>query len=89
MSKCCAFEVEFICNDSIEISFLSENYFDLDMGETVGEYQPYTGGYEFTPSQEEQVIQTKSRVLLENITINPIPSNYGLITWNGSVITVS
>ena len=24
-----------------------------------------------------------------NVTVNPIPSNYGLITWNGSVLTVS
>ena len=24
-----------------------------------------------------------------NVTIMPIPSNYGLITWNGHVLTVS
>ena len=50
---------------------------------------PYSGQYVVTPSQEEQVLQTNGLVMLDNVTINPIPSNYGLITWNGSVITVS
>lgn len=49
----------------------------------------YQGGYEFTPTRETQTVQTKDRLLLENIRINPIPQNYGLITYNGSFITVS
>ena len=49
----------------------------------------YEGAYEFTPTQETQTVYTQDKTLLENITINPIPNNYGLITWNGSVITVS
>lgn len=53
------------------------------------EYEQYTGETEFTPSEEEQVIQTAERVLMDNLTIDPIPSNYGLITWDGTVITVS
>lgn len=55
----------------------------------VGNLPTYTGTTEFTPSQEAQTIETANKVLLENITINPIPNNYGLVTWNGSVITVS
>jgi len=53
------------------------------------EVPQYEGAYEFTPTQETQTVPTAQRVLLENIIINPIPSNYGLITWNGSVLTVS
>ena len=49
----------------------------------------YEGQYEFTPTQETQVVETKDKLLLENITINPIPNNYGLITYNGAIITVS
>ena len=49
----------------------------------------YTGSYEVTPSDTEQVLETDAFYMNGNITINPIPSNYGLITWNGSVITVS
>ena len=49
----------------------------------------YTGQTEVTPSEETQTLQTANRTVLQNIVINPIPSNYGLITWNGSTLTVS
>ena len=49
----------------------------------------YDGPYEFTPSQETQMVSTAEKLLLENIVINPIPSNYGLVTYNGSIITIS
>ena len=49
----------------------------------------YTGTYEVTPSAETQTLETNSFYMNGNITINPIPDNYGLITWNGSVIRVS
>ena len=49
----------------------------------------YEGDYEVTPSAEEQVLLTKHLRMTDNVTIKPIPSNYGLITWNGSTITVS
>lgn len=51
--------------------------------------QNYDGSYEFTPSADEQTVQTRGKRLTQDITINPIPNNYGLITWNGSIITVS
>ena len=49
----------------------------------------YSGQTEVTPSEETQTLQTANRTVLQNIIINPIPSNYGLITWNGSTLTVS
>ena len=49
----------------------------------------YEGEVEVTPSSETQVLETKNLRMGDNVTINPIPSNYGLITWNGSTITVS
>ena len=53
------------------------------------ECTPYTGDYTVTPSSEEQTLETNGMRMTDNITINPIPNNYGLITWNGSIITVS
>lgn len=50
---------------------------------------PYTGEYIFTPTRETQVVPIAGKKATENIIINPIPSNYGLITWDGSVLTVS
>ena len=49
----------------------------------------YEGAYVVTPTQQTQTLPTDGRYLRSDITINPIPSNYGLITYNGSVITVS
>ena len=49
----------------------------------------YTGETVITPSTTEQVLATAEKVVTRNIIINPIPSNYGLITWNGSTLTVS
>ena len=49
----------------------------------------YDGPTEFTPNGSTQTIEIANKKALENITINPIPSNYGLITWNGSELTVS
>lgn len=50
---------------------------------------PYEGEYIFTPTQDTQTVPIGGYVATQNITINPIPSNYGLITWNGATLTVS
>lgn len=49
----------------------------------------YTRAYEVTPTQETQTLPTEGLIMSHNVVINPIPSNYGLITWNGSTLTVS
>lgn len=59
---------------------------DLPQGLTI---KDYTGDYIFTPSQQEQTINIAGKRAITDITINPIPQNYGLITWNGSFLTVS
>ena len=50
---------------------------------------PYTGPYTVTPTQSTQTLSTTGKRMTGNVTINPIPSNYGLITWDGSVLNVS
>ena len=50
---------------------------------------PDTGAYEVTPSAEAQTLSVGGTTPLNDIVVNPIPSNYGLITYNGSTITVS
>ena len=49
----------------------------------------YHGEYVWTPTEETQTVLISGLRATQNITINPIPTNYGLITWNGSVLTVS
>lgn len=56
---------------------------------TTAQVEEYTGDYEFTPTRSTQVIEIANKKATADIIINPIPKNYGLVTWNGSVLTVS
>lgn len=42
-----------------------------------------------TPSEESQTVGGSLRVMTGEITVNPIPNDWGHITWDGSVLTVS
>ena len=48
----------------------------------------YTGQTEVTPSEDVQTLQTANRTVLQNIVINPIPENYGRLSWTGNTLTV-
>lgn len=50
---------------------------------------PYKGDYIITPTHEVQKLQTKGYTMKDDIIIEPIPKNYGLISWNGRYIKVS
>ena len=49
----------------------------------------YEGSYTVVPTQEQQILLTNDTRMTDNVIIEPIPNNYGLITWNGSYLTVS
>ena len=49
----------------------------------------YDGPYEVTPTNVAQTLATRGLLSTADIVVNPIPSNYGLIQWNGAVLTVS
>lgn len=51
--------------------------------------EPYDGSYSVTPTIETQILPTSGKLLARDVTVDPIPSNYGLITWSGSILTVS
>lgn len=49
---------------------------------------PYEGEYTIIPSRFRQTLQTCGKAMLENVVIEPIPNNYGLITYNGFELTI-
>lgn len=49
----------------------------------------YEGAYTITPGTEAQTLDTAYKITTDQIVIEAIPNNYGLITWNGSYLTVS
>ena len=80
----------------IDVEFSSEDFmcaFDQASGFvcdfTGGSVNKYSGPYEVTPSQQTQTLPTANKTLSQNVTVNPIPSNYGKITWDGRILTVS
>lgn len=53
------------------------------------ERDPYTGDYSITPGAEAVVLSVKDKRMTDDVVVNPVPSNYGRITWNGAILTVS
>lgn len=49
----------------------------------------YSGEYTVVPSPVRQTLSTAGKVLREDVVVEPIPQNYGLITWSGLGIRVS
>ena len=81
------FDVTFDEGDAFVCSMDAEETFNVEFGGNSA--REYHGVYNVTPSEETQTLLTANRVLTQNVVIDPIPSNYGLITWNGSFLTVS
>lgn len=55
-----------------------------------GDLPPYyTGITTATPNADTQVFATGGTIMTKDFIVNPIPSNYGLVTWNGSTLTIS
>ncbi len=69
-------------SDSLDIGFGNPVARDLV------ERDPYTGAYAVTPGEETITLATDGKRMTDNITINPIPSNYGRITKVGSYIRI-
>lgn len=53
-----------------------------------GDMPWYEGPTEITPSEDTQVLPTAGKGSASNIVVNPIPSNYGRIAWDGTKLTV-
>lgn len=42
----------------------------------------YTGVYEATPTNSIQVFETATKMMGKNFVVNPIPKEYGLVTYD-------
>lgn len=84
------FNVAFSGSESFKATFTPQEEMTAEFGEYVevpiADY--YSGDYEITPTEQTQLIDCGGLVSLRDFVINPIPSNYGRITWDGSVLTV-
>lgn len=85
------FNVKFSVRDSFPVVFSPPGPMKADFAETIEKYigEFFDGPYEYTPAAEAQTVPINGMVATSDIVINAIPNNYGLITWNGSTLTVS
>lgn len=75
---------------SVELSEgITERDVEVGISVTVIEAPDYTGEYVFTPSSEAQTISISGYRATQDIIINPVPPDYGKITWDGSTLMVS
>lgn len=59
----------------------------LTVPEVVGP-EKYNGPYAVTPGEEEQVLQTAGLQMRNNVTVAPVPANYGRLEYNGIFLRV-
>lgn len=62
---------------------------DTVINVSVSRIPRWEGEYTFTPSDEAIELETEGKMMEQNLVINPIPSNYGKISWNGVFLMVS
>lgn len=87
----CKIEMRVIEDETIKLDIAGNETIKLDIAGICYPVYPenYKGPYTVTPSRNRQVLKAGGMMASEDITVEPIPSNYGLITWNGAFITVS
>lgn len=68
---------------------LSQNVGVKNSYTIIGTFDPYIGNYRITPTDVQQTLLTKGKGMVENVVIEPIPNNYGLVTYNGFELTIS
>ena len=85
------FNITFSGSESFKAEFIPQVEMTAEFGEhievPVADY--YQGDYEITPTDQTQLINCGGLVSLRDFVINPIPSNYGRIAWDGATLTVS
>lgn len=95
MAECC------LCNVVLEIE--AEGGIDFSVDDSQDEVilepgnaiiirdpdLPYEGPYTVTPSRQTQTLSTRGFAMTEDVVVEPIPQNYGLVTYNGRILTIS
>ena len=83
-------KVKYTADFNAKLEYKNDASFDIGYEQGGGGTAPkYPGPYVVTPERNAQTLITQDMLMTANVVVKPIPSNYGLITYNGSVITVS
>lgn len=61
----------------------------LDVSYAGASLPDYTGETTVTPSGSTQTLETAGTSVRQDIVVEPVPSSYGLVSYDGSVLTIS
>ncbi len=86
-----SFKVTFHSDSAFKVSFTPQEDMKAKFGDfiEVPLVDYYDGDYSIAPTEQEQTVPIQGKTGRRNITVDPIPNNYGLITQIGSIIMVS
>lgn len=86
-------ELELDGNAAVELELSEPHELDFDEDEYIQVIERpaerFGGPYEVTPTATAQTLSTDGLVMTADVVIQPIPSNWGRVAWNGAVLTVS
>lgn len=82
-------ELSLRITEGAELSLLIPSAAEVGIVTAFREYPEYEGPLEFVPTEEAQTIPAAAHAFMHDIIIDPIPSNYGRIDWDGAALTVS
>lgn len=83
-----SFNATFQTSNNLNAAFGADPVLSAQFGVTF-ERAEYEGPYTVVPGAVTQVLNTRGFAMAEDVIVEAIPSNYGLITWNGTTLTVS
>ena len=78
-------------DSNMNIKFIqTECLFNIDFGEIfkIKTDDIYDGEYEVTPRVYEQILETKDKLMLDNVTVNVIPLAMTINLSNGYTATI-
>lgn len=87
--RCCRIRGTITPGATVTATLMRGQTLSAHVEKAVAEPPKHGGPYEVTPTNSTQVIPTSGLLMTDDFKVNPIPSNYGLITWDGSTLMVS
>lgn len=82
-------EIEITCAALPEILIPDRDKISVSIGDSSGNVYPiYRNQTVVIPTEEDQVLSTKNKVVSDDIIVKAIPSNYGRVSYNGSTLRI-
>ena len=81
--------LDLLDSDELTLDLGNEGELELVIGEAVISYPVYEGDYEVIPRlNEDQILATRNKRMLDNVTVKPIPVTTTQNPYNGKTVVI-